>query len=307
MSDLVTLIGVDGANPLGFMASLGLLRVIRDARKSGRLSFSDDGMFRARVTVDFDARTLPELVADDAARWAGAAALGLRYEKTEKNGTKVVADLKAPPDVFRSFMEAAIEAWQTGNLDPAAYATAFGTSEARDGKGVSTKPTAFHFTAANQTFLGIAEETRGRVTADWARRSLFEGFAAEPGKNLRWDPGADRNWALMASNPNVEGTQVDAPLEWLAVRGLALLPTFPVKDRIVTTAVEGTRADDYVFAWPMWSAPAGPATVAALLAADWQRVSVRDRRARGIIALCRSAVRRSSQGFGNFGPASIEP
>ncbi|HXX68755.1 MAG TPA: hypothetical protein VEK07_16325, partial [Polyangiaceae bacterium] len=221
---------------------------------------------------------------------------------TKKQAPQEVADLKPPPDDFKKFLATAIEAWLAGNDEAAGYAAAYGTDIAVDGKG-NTKPTAFHFTAANQTFLGAVEGIRGSVTQEWTEESLFKGHGERPGSNLRWDPGAERNWALMANNPNDDGTRVDAPLEWLAFRGLPLLPSFPRGSRIITTAVVG-RGDDMTFTWPLWSIPASLLTTRSVLQVDWAG-SNKERVARGVFAICSSAIRRTSQGFGNFGPSSV--
>ena len=172
---------------------------------------------------------------------------------TRKQGPQEVADLKPPPDDFKKFLAACVDAWLVGNDEPAAYAAAYGTDIAVDGKG-NTKPTAFHFTAAQQTFLGAVEGIRATVTQERVETSLFKGHGEQLGSNLRWDPGAERNWALMANNPSGEGTRVDAALEWLAFRGLPLLPSFPRGSRIITTGVLG-RGDDMMFKWPLWSVP----------------------------------------------------
>jgi hypothetical protein len=107
----------------------------------------------------------------------------------------------------------------------------------------------------------------------------------------------------MADNPAGDGTRVDAPLEWLAFRGLPLLPSFPRGSRIVTTCVAG-RGDDMAFTWPLWSIPASLLTTRSALQVDWTG-SAKERAARGIFAICSSAIRRTSQGFGNFGPSSV--
>jgi len=291
--------GLSGANPLGFLAVLGLLRLLR--RKSdARLGFLSDGSFQP--FIEGAAGDLASLVADDAASAGKNQTWRLQYNKKEKNGTKVVADLKAPPPIFASFLSACVERWSKGDGEAAAYAAAFGTSIAVDGKG-NTKPTAFHFTAANQQFLGTVEVIRASVTREWVEHSLFEGHAIRPGYNLRWDPAAERNWALMANNPNDEGTGVDAPVEWLAFRGLPLLPSFPRGSRIITTTVSG-RSNDMKMIWPLWSASASLETVRSVLQIAWDGSS-RDRAMRGVFAVCTSAIRRTSQGFGNFGPATV--
>ncbi len=298
----IQLAGVDGSNPLGFLAALGLLRVVPGAT----LGFSDDGSFLAFVDgVDKSESDLAALIAADAEAAASESApWRFTYTKaaTKKQGPQRVADLKPPPEDFKKFLATCVEAWLRGNDEAAGYAAAYGTDIAVDGKG-NTKPTAFHFTAAQQTFLGAVEGIRASVTQEWIETSLFAGHGERPGSNLRWDPSAERNWALMANNPNDDGTRVDAPLEWLAFRGLPLLPSFPRGSRIITTGVVG-RGDEMTFSWPLWSVPASLPTTRSALQVGWAG-STKERAARGIFAICSSAIRRTSQGFGNFGPSSV--
>jgi hypothetical protein len=298
----VELTGVDGSNPLGFLAALGLLRVATTANPGARLGFAADGSFNAFLDGLENSSQLAALVSVDADRAAGSPSWRLTYAKTEKRGTKEVADLKAPPEEFRKFLGRCLECWVKGDGEAVAYAAAFGTDVAVDGKG-NTKPTAFHFTAANQQFLGAVEAIRESLTQEWIEDSLFRGHGEKPGSNLRWDPGAERNWALMASNPNDEGTRVNAPLEWLAFRGLPLLPSFPRGARIITTAVLG-RGDDMTFTWPLWSPATSLQTVRSALQLDWTG-RPRERAVRGVFAVCSSSIRRTSQGFGNFGPPVV--
>lgn len=97
--------------------------------------------------------------------------------------------------------------------------------------------------------------------------------------------------------------RVDAPLEWLAFRGLPLLPSFPRGTRIVTTGVVG-RGDDMTFTWPLWTVPATRHTTRSVLQVDWTG-NAKEHRARGVFAICSSKIWRTSQGFGNFRPSSV--
>ncbi|MGH7717981.1 MAG: type I-G CRISPR-associated protein, Cas3-extension family [Gemmatimonadaceae bacterium] len=307
----VGLKGLKGSNPLGFMASVGLLRLLdREAGKAARLGFTDDGTFHAWIECDPDLDTA-DLVARDAAAGVGPQPWRLEYEKLEKKGIKVVADLKPPPEVFSQFLDLAIGEWIAGRPERADHAAAYGTDVACDGKQ-NTKPTAFHFTAANQQFLGTVEETRRIVTKDWIERSLHLAAQTVPGSNLRWDPDAERSRALMGVNPNDDGTVVNAPLEWLAFRGLPAFPCVPIGDQIVTCAVTGRRQDALQFHWPLWSCGATYATIRSLLVltAAWTEArnpgrAIASHRARGVFAVCTSEIRRTAQGFGNFGPALV--
>jgi hypothetical protein len=294
------LTGVSGTNPLGFLAAIGVLRLLTSYNSGARLAFLTDSSF-CPVIEGFDG-DIADVVASDAARNRDEESWLLTYEKTEKKGVKRVADLKAPPDQFRRYLASSVERWLRGDDEAAAYAAAFGTSVAVDGRG-NTKPTAFHFTAANQKFLDSIRSIRQAVDRAWAQQSLFDGAAKRPGTNVRWDPAADRNWALMAEDPTITGTQVDAPLEWLAFRGLPLLPSIPIRSRISTTGVTG-RGDDMRWTWPLWSPPASLNAVRSLLT-----ISIDDaveRRRRGIDYRCTVRIRRSSQGFGNFGPSFVQ-
>lgn len=298
----IVLSGLSGTNPLGFLAALGLLRLLEGKSNLARLGFLSDGSFCPFVE-GFDG-DLATLVSDNAALAKGKQAWALEYQKREKKGIKLVADLKAPPLVFKGFLASCVERWRTGEAEAVAYAAAFGTDVALDKtKNKNTKPTAFHFTAANQQFLGTVEAIRALVTYEWVKQSLFEGRAVRSGLNLRWDPAAERNWALMANNPNDDGTSVDAPLEWLAFRGLPLFPSFPCGERIITTAVRG-HGDGMRLTWPLWSVPISLKTARSAIQMIWTGAS-RDREMRGVFAVCTSEIRRTSQGFGNFGPATI--
>jgi hypothetical protein len=142
----------------------------------------------------------------------------------------------------------------------------------------------------------------------------------------------------MDFNPTDDDTVVNAPLEWLAFRGLPAFPCVPVANRILTCGVTGRRQDEFRFHWPLWSCAASYATVRSLLllTAGWikkeeqirhmikthggggqrQRSldrlqldlenALEERRRRSVFAICTSEIRRTAQGFGNFGPAHVQ-
>lgn len=295
--------GVVGTNPRDFLAALGLLRLAAAREPAARLSFSDDGAFVAQIDgVAID--SLVGWVAEDACSQAGPQPWRLVYDKQEKNKLRVVADLKPAPAVYARFLAQAIEAWVAGQDEQAEYAAAYGSDAeaAVDRAHGNVKPTALHFTAGQQAFLETVEKVRESVRDDWVLDALAGRPAERGGANLRWDPGAERLYALMASDPSVAPTTVNAPLEWLAFRALPLLPSVPRGRGLATTGFRG-RHGDMQFAWPLWSAPASLATVRSLLALDWF-----DPRAGrpGVGAVCTVEVRRSAQGgYGSFSPAVV--
>jgi len=58
------------------------------------------------------------------------------------------------------------------------------------------------------------------------------------------------------------------------------------------------------YRWPLWSIPASLPTVASLVRLNWWQNRI-DGALVGVIAICTAEVRRTGQGFGNFGPAQI--
>lgn len=329
--------GLGGSNPLGFMASVGLLRLLEVHGHRARLCFTGDGGFPACIECTLALDHILGAVTRDAEAAAGHQPWRLEYEKQEKKRIKIVADLKAPPDQFRRFLASAIDEWLNGRAEQSDYAAAYGTDVAVDGNG-NTKPTAFHFTAANQQFLGAVEESRSKITRHWVEESLDNRDGkTKAGSNLRWDPDAERSRALMGVNPIDEGTTVNAPLEWLAFRGLPAFPCVPIASRILTCGVTGRRQDDLRFHWPLWACMTDFATVRSLLLLtagwvekeehlrrqieahrgggksrplDWLEMelegAIEERRRRGVFAICTSEIRRTAQGFGNFGPAHVQ-
>src|SRR5215469_1425106 len=88
--------GLNGSNPLGFMASVGLLRLFNAQNNVTRLGFMQDGTFQAWIECDLQLNDIAAIVAKDAKDAADQHPWRLEYQKQEKRGIKVVADLKAP-------------------------------------------------------------------------------------------------------------------------------------------------------------------------------------------------------------------
>lgn len=330
--------GLNGSNPLGFLASVGLLHLLDVRGRHALLGFTEDGGFRAWIECNIVLDEIVRIVAEGAAAGAGPQPWRLEYEKQEKRGIKVVADLKAPPDDFRRFLNSAINEWLQGRPERSDYAAAYGTDVAVDNNG-NTKPTAFHFTAADQQFLGAVEGSRTAITKGWVEESLGDREGkTKPGSNLRWDPDAERSRALMGVDPGASEPTVNAPLEWLAFRGLPAFPCVPVGRRVLTCGVTGHRQDELQFHWPLWSCGATYSAVRSLLriTAGWiereeqirrmirmggsrgarrrsldrlqldLQEALHERRRRGVFAICTSEIRRTAQGYGSFGPARVQ-
>lgn len=293
--------GLDGTNPLGFLAALGALRA---CGHEARLHWRDTGRWRAVLTLPPDAPDPVTAVMTDLERWrAGALALELEYAKAEKGAEgKRVRDLKPPPDEFRLFLERVRQRWRDDS-DAADFAAAYGTEAGHDNKG-NTKPTALHFTAGQQAFLDMVIELRDNLTREHVEEALRGPWRyASKLPVLRWDVSGERLYALLATNPTRDKAQGVPGADWLAFLGLSFLPTFPRGTRTLTTGFDHASKEPS-FIWPLWTEPLGRDVVRSLLASRLREMDSPERRARGIALVLASQARRSDRGYGNFAAAT---
>jgi len=87
MTDSVLLTGIDGSNPLGFLAALGTLKILHDRHMAGamdvlpRLSWENDGCWRPRLWGVEDIDAVFDVVLQDRETWKSEPALDLAYDE----------------------------------------------------------------------------------------------------------------------------------------------------------------------------------------------------------------------------------
>lgn len=305
----IDLHGLDGQNPLGFFASLGLLRVLDErtaaSKPRPRLSFLDDGRV-ARLHAAGSFSDLCGVVLEDAQGRYGSAALALAYDEegelVEPSREDAIADLKPSPEAATEFFESLLHQDRRSQD----LATAFFAEGVVDNNG-NTKPTAFHFTAGQQKFLEMAGELRRSLQLHHVEEALQGPWRnLDPLPSLSWDSTVARQYALRAVNPSGEKRGSVAAANWLALIGLSFFPVQVRRGRLVTTGVKGGWKDS-VFRWPVWSLPSTRYEVASLLRGDVASLTRLEREALGISQVFRSAISRSDQGgYGAFAPAAVE-
>ncbi|MEM8784048.1 MAG: hypothetical protein AAGE65_14500 [Planctomycetota bacterium] len=295
--------GLDGSNPLAFLAALGTLRTLTLALpdETVRMSWEPhDGAWRPRVwcsAIDRDAvliETLDNVLA----------------EAKNRVCFQIGDNLNLPAASFRVFLLDAINNsasfTQPGDRTDSDFFAAFGSDAIVDDKGVMADTALRTMSGAgHQHFLKFFRELVERTEADHLERALLRtwDYADEGrGLNLRWDPADDRRYAVRWQNPSADPNMTMRGANRLAIEALPLLPTAPDRGRIVTTAFEGKGARDTYFTWPIWSPSLSLEVVSSLLA----NVPAMQRRpehrvALGIEALIRSA-RITTGKFRNFTP-----
>jgi hypothetical protein len=266
-AEALDLRGLDGSNPLGFLAALGTLRLVDAPELPARLSWHRaHGAWTARLWIAAPAPSEGAL----AERFAGRLRASAGHPAFEQNWD----DLSVHPDEFRRFADAAQETSRR-DREWADFAAAFGceaTVEATGGEP-TIQDTAFRTMrgAGHQHFLKTMRHVLGEVTAEQVRKTLFEPWTYDDPlekSSLRWDPNDDVRYALRWRNPSGDperkkrGSMLGANA--LAIHALPLFPTAPARRRLATTGFSRFGRDT-VWTWPIWEPPASLSVVRSLL------------------------------------------
>jgi hypothetical protein len=315
MSEVV-FTGLDGKNPLGFLAALGALNAVADradnAISQPRLAWRAAGTYRPVLLDGPDRKALLDLLVTDLQSFAGEPALELRYRKRGEGSE--AHDLKPPPEEFVKYLRALVASDGKRSL---AFAAALATDVAVDNNG-STKPTALHFTAGQQEFLAMVDALRRGVTRDDLEEALFGPWQyARALPVLQWDNSQARDYALRAGDPSKEKKMGVPGADWLAFRGLPFVRVAPIstragvasgagRDRIGTTGCRGGWKTGF-FRWPIWTGFLTRSVVSSLVTSpELFEADPRTLRPRGVPIVFESAIVRTDQGgYGSFSPASV--
>jgi hypothetical protein len=232
--------------------------------------------------------------------WADEPFLQLSYHKAggRPGDTR---DLKPRPADLRAFLAELLQAGRSRSLEAAAAAF---TETAQDNNG-NTKPSALHFTAGQQQWLLMVTELQREVRPEDLREALLGPWRYQRELPvLGWDSSANRDYALLASNPSKDKKTGVPGADWLAFLGLALLPCAPRRDQILTTGCAGGWKTG-TFTWPLWTVPLGLEPLRSLIGRpDLDRLPPEHRARMGIGAIFTSGIRRSDQGgYGSMRPA----
>jgi hypothetical protein len=311
MTHEVLMRGIDGANPLGFLAALGTLRALSSEGAGALL----------RWTKHANAWR-PSLVLHDPIDE------GVLVERLHSTLTdSIPADVfslgdnpSVPLDVFRPYAHACAKAALGGDRTRADFAAAFAGEHPVDKEG-KVPDTALRTMsgAGHQHFLKFMRNFIEQVRPEHLRKALFDAWHYDdPVQNmtLRWDPSDDNRYALRWSDPSGDPDRKSGGSMWganrLAIEALPLLPTLPTHRQLETVGFHTQGARKTHWTWPIWDAPTGVDTVRSLLdMADVHRCGSAGTQppmlsARGIVEVYRS--RRLTTGkFRNFTMGSPTP
>lgn len=296
MTEGVHLTGLEGANPLGFFAALGVQVLFVEEEEQPRLWWTEEVVPHAVVDAGFTVERIAEQALRTFSQWRESPALSPGF------GGKAADDAKFARDDLRRYLECSRAGGPGSALPPALVSE--GSLAAQ---GVA-KPSDLYFTSGTQSFLSMARAILEATTAE----ALVEGLRG-PWRytsrlpSLMWDIADDRSYALSAVKPTPGNKFTNPGPEALALLGFTRHPVFPSRGRTLTRGCDGHwRSASY--SWPLWTRPAGFGAVGALLAhATAGGPASSDRRSQwyrswGVSRVLSSAIHRFGKGYGTFRP-----
>lgn len=319
----VTLHGLDGTSPLGYLAALGALESVAADGAAARLGWVEEGGWHPVLTGMDSLDAVAEAILADAHSERVVELLSFRSLKIEKNGPKVVAKFSTSASVVRRWLLDLVdqERLQVANdalglVCPEAVSSDGGEAPSPDDLrehaiawdpttplAWSAQPTPFDFTSRNAQFLDQIRRVRDVITKEAVIQEVERGVGTPSDRLMRWDPLTDTPYAIYG------GAQVQTrPVtEWLAFRGLCSYPLFAEGDRVRMAGMRGRRKEG-TFRFGLWRTPLSRAMVRTVVAGGWLGDGERARReraARGIVAAFEVGLTKDATGYdGAFTPSA---
>ncbi len=286
MADEILLSGIDGSNPLGFLAAAGALRLLDSRRNDIGLRWAMDGAWRPVLT---GVAVTPEQLC--AAILECSPIPGELVSLIGKN-------LTVPVATYREFVLASEDHLvNSGRRAATDFAAAFASEACEDRKKARVEYTDLCFItgSGHQDFIETAKKLTTATTAVHIYEALFQPWRrSDKGLSFRWDPADAIEYALRWDDPGPLGASSVWGANRLAIEALPLFPVQPTASGLATT---GFTKDD--FTWPIWTDPVSCSTVRALLSLAEIQEPTPDRQllaAMGIAEVFRSRRVRIGQG-----------
>lgn len=297
----IPLRALEGTNPLGFLAALGVLDAVSATIPGATLHWTNDLVPHAVVGGPGDLGQLLDTLDKDREQSADSAVLRFPADGLP------LADAKPDGRQLRQWFEHVGE--RNRHRADADLLSALVAEDAFDNNG-RAKPTHLHFTAGQQKFLSMVRELADTVDRDRLQEAICGPWRYDsPLPSLSWDARGERVYAVRAVNPSNEKRLGVPGADWLAFRGLVFYPVMRTSRGSLRTTACDVEWKNSAFRWPIWTRPVTRYVVRSLVA-DPSLVSrpptatPADLAARGIASIRQASIRRSDQGgYGSFGAA----
>ncbi len=288
-SDGLLLPGLDGTNPLGFLAALGLFRVIDASNDPGQIRLrwtSANGTWvPALIGSDLSQESLPQLLMDKLS------------EKIDEHPVRILNDLSVddPTPRFDLFQQHAQDARANSRTDTDWLAAL--ASDIIPSSAINQLQT-----TRRDYFYGNLSSVIERTKIEHLRRAIFAPWDyADPldNQSLHLEPSEDRRhahqWNKPAGDPDRKKTGGMLGANRLAIEAFALFSSLPNGDALRTIGFTGQRSHNTRWTWPIWNVPLSlPVVWSLLMLPELQHEKVsfdacERMRRRGIVAALRTS------------------
>jgi len=271
----IVLTGLEGSNPIGALASFGLLRMSSriNEMKGTKLRWNirdKDGFLtdEALAVLDVPGQINKEKLID---------LIYTSIKKRRHDDENIFEwDKKGDKEIdsknFKLRMEKLNENASSDEREEIDYFSAYGSEVATDKDG-NIKKTLFYMISGQQTFLITTRKIYDVVDKNMEkiREALFEPWKYEDDvHSLGWDPQTTRLHAYRNTDPSPEKLQSNAGVISLALQALPLFPSVPYQSSrskgviLKTTGFKREGSND-TFLWPIWEPSIGLDTLKTLL------------------------------------------
>lgn len=255
----IKLPGLDGANPLGFLAALGTLRTLSESKAYGtvKMFWQAAGTWVPVIATDTPCteETLVETLLTALSAGEGLEPFTLGE------------DLNVSPEVFRAYALSVCQRSTASSRRAVDFVAAFGCDGVAEENVIKDCELRTMSGAGHQHFLGFMRQLMQTTTREHLRTALLARWSYEDdGPSMRWDPEDDRRYALRWKEPSRDKVQTVRGANCLAVQGLSLLSSVPTGHGLRTTGFSGLRVRNTFWSWPIWVLPIAMDAVRSLLA-----------------------------------------
>jgi CRISPR-associated endonuclease/helicase Cas3 len=256
----IILSGLDGSNPLAFLAALGTLRLVSFAHpgQEAELSWAIRcGTWKPslHLSIEIDQSSFVQLLHDRLER-------DVRKHPIAFVENMAGIDAQKLRQMFTVWAREA-ELGSRGNLD---WLSAMCSD-------MAAGATSQLQTVRRDYFWGNLESILKLTTSEHLQRTLFEPWDyADPldNQSLHFEPSEDRRHAHQWNKPSGDpmrkkrGGMLGA--NRLAIEAFPFFQSIAAGDRLSTCGFSGNRSDNTRWTWPIWSYPANAYVVGSLLA-----------------------------------------
>ena len=310
----IILTGLGGSNPIGALASFGLLRMSSriDGMKGSKLRWrvrDQDGFPIDEATAVID---VPAEI--DCDKLVHIIHKSVRYNENVF-GWSINNDIKTKSTNFKQHAEKWNAKAGVDEREEIDYFSAYGTEVAIDDNG-KIRRTLLHMVSGQQRFFDTVHKIYAVVEKDEEkiREAIFGPWKYEDDvHSLGWDPQTTRLHAYRNIAPTSDNSQSNAGVILLALQALPLFSTVPYQGSISKGAMLKTtgfrrEGGNDVFFWPIWEPPIGLDALKTLLSSQELANGANGREAlerRGVVSVYKCMRLEGEKGRFSFSSPEI--